>query len=203
MRRVPPLATALVALAVAAMIGLGFWQLGRLREKEAQLALYAAAPGKPPVTVPVIGDAAPLLFRRATGMCLKPAAIEREGAGAQGFRLIAHCVTGAEGPGLLVQIGTTRDPEAKVAWNGGPVAGTLAPAPDHRALIESLFSPRRATVPMLVLSPPAAGLSPNAAPDLSVIPNNHFAYAVQWFAFAAIAAIIYALALRKRWRERR
>ena len=36
-----------------------------------------------------------------------------------------------------------------------------------------------------------------------MIPNNHRMYAVQWFAFAAIALLIYGLALRKRWKEAR
>jgi len=30
------------------------------------------------------------------------------------------------------------------------------------------------------------------------IPNNHLAYAVQWFLFAGIAGVIYALALKRR-----
>ncbi len=30
------------------------------------------------------------------------------------------------------------------------------------------------------------------------MPNNHLAYAVQWFLFAAIAGAIYVLALRRR-----
>jgi surfeit locus 1 family protein len=32
------------------------------------------------------------------------------------------------------------------------------------------------------------------------VPNNHLAYAVQWFLFAAVASVIYVLALR--WRGR-
>jgi surfeit locus 1 family protein len=37
-----------------------------------------------------------------------------------------------------------------------------------------------------------------ARPDPRDIPNNHLAYAVQWFLFATVAAVIYALALAKR-----
>ena len=36
-------------------------------------------------------------------------------------------------------------------------------------------------------------------PSPDSIPNNHLSYAVQWFLFAGIAALIYALALRKKW----
>ena len=39
---------------------------------------------------------------------------------------------------------------------------------------------------------------PSAPPSLSSIPNNHRSYALQWFAFALIALVIYGLAVRKR-----
>jgi surfeit locus 1 family protein len=53
---------------------------------------------------------------------------------------------------------------------------------------------------MLVATQPAAGLEPSAPPSIIDVPNNHLAYAVQWFLFAGIAAIIYLLALRRRQR---
>jgi surfeit locus 1 family protein len=40
-----------------------------------------------------------------------------------------------------------------------------------------------------------------ARPNPDDVPNNHMAYAVQWFLFAAAAAVIYLLALRKRQAE--
>jgi surfeit locus 1 family protein len=54
---------------------------------------------------------------------------------------------------------------------------------------------------MIVNESAAPGLKPSPLPDPSSVPNNHLSYAVQWFIFAAIALIIYGLALRKRWRE--
>ncbi len=53
----------------------------------------------------------------------------------------------------------------------------------------------------LVAASAPPGLEPSAPPTLASIPNNHRFYALQWFAFAAIALVIYGLALRKRWRE--
>ena len=50
----------------------------------------------------------------------------------------------------------------------------------------------------LIASPPMAGLAANARSDPRDMPNNHLAYAVQWFIFAAMAAVIYVLAVRKR-----
>lgn len=198
MKRIPLLPTVLVILAVAAMIGLGLWQLlDRRPAKLAYIARLERNPALPSVAFPRFPDDT-LLFRRAGGYCLQPMSITLAGAGSAGFRAIAACRTGAEGPGMLVQLGTTRDPKATPRWSGGPVSGYLTHAPDARPLIATLFNhePQRM---MLVSSAPLAGLSPNPAPDVGTVPNNHLAYAGQWFFFAAVAAIIYALALRRRW----
>jgi len=54
---------------------------------------------------------------------------------------------------------------------------------------------------MHVAASAPAGLEPAAPPSPKIIPNNHRSYAVQWFSFAAIALIIYALALQKRMKQ--
>lgn len=198
LRRIPIVATLIVLAAVAAMIRLGFWQIERLHEKEAQLALYAANVSKPAIAFPLSGEGTPTLFRKASGFCLQPVSSSVEGAGSLGFRVVVQCRTGAEGPGLTVQIGTSRDPRVTSHWKGGKVSGYVAQAPDFRPLIATLFGPSAPVRLMLVADPPLAGLAPNPAPDLSSIPNNHRAYAVQWFAFAGIALLIYGLALRQR-----
>lgn len=197
MKRIPVIPTVLVALAVAAMIALGLWQLlDRLPRKEAYLAQLAANPAKPAIAFPRFPDDT-LLFRRASGFCLQVVGQRLVGAGAAGYRVVVSCRTGAEGPGMTVQLGTTRDPKAKIAYAGGKVAGYISHAPDAQSLIASLFDDRPKDL-MLVAATPPAGLTANGAPDLSAIPNNHLAYAGQWFFFAAIAAVIYALALRRR-----
>ena len=50
----------------------------------------------------------------------------------------------------------------------------------------------------LVAASPGPGLEASAPPSPDTIPNNHLSYAIQWFLFALIAVVIYALALR--WR---
>ena len=201
MKRPPILATILVALSVAAMIGLGFWQLQRRHEKLAELAVLAANPSRPAIAFPnpPIGD--DLLFRKAGAFCLKPVGFSLDGAGKAGFRVIAHCATGAEGPGFAVQLGTTRNPEFKPQWAGGKVSGTIGHAPSSTPLIATLFGKAPPKQLMLVADTPASGLAANALPSIDSIPNNHLAYAVQWFLFAAIAVIIYLLALRRRARK--
>lgn len=200
MKRVPVVPTVIVALAIAAMVALGLWQLlDRRPQKEAFLAQLAANPTLPPVAFPRMPDET-LLFRRSSAFCLEPVAITRAGAGAAGYRIIALCRTGAEGPGLRVQIGTTRDPVGKVAWGGGKVSGWIAHAPDGRPLIVEVTQPHAPRELMLVAATPAAGLSPNAPPSIDSIPNNHLAYGVQWFLFAGVAGVIYVIALRRRGR---
>jgi surfeit locus 1 family protein len=202
-KRLPVIPTILVALAVAAMIGLGVWQLQRRTEKLAALAVLAANPSKPRIAMPIpaIGD--DLLFRRAGAMCLQPISFSTEGAGNAGYRIIAQCKTGAEGPGFAVQIGTTRDVEFKPTWAGGHVTGLISHAPSDTPLIAELFN-KRAQRPLLLVADVAApGLSANAVPSIESIPNNHLAYAVQWFLFAGIAAVIYLLALHRRGKSMR
>ncbi len=188
-RRLPLVPTILVAFAVAAMIGLGIWQLGRAREKEELLARYAAAKNQPPIAYPTGPTLEPLpLFRWAAGYCLQPVSKRvvagRSRGGEPGYVHIVTCRTGAEGPGMAVQIGWSKDPQAQARWAGGPVSGIIAPDSKYRM--------------RLVVDGAAPGLQPSALPTMDSIPNNHRMYAVQWFLFAAIAAIIYGLAVRKR-----
>jgi cytochrome oxidase assembly protein ShyY1 len=108
-------------------------------------------------------------------------------AGEPGYVQIVDCTTGAEGPGMSVEVGWSKDPNAKINWSGGPVSGVIAPD-------------RRTGMRLVAASAPP-GLEPSAPPSLDSIPNNHRSYALQWFSFAAIALIIYALAVRRRWKE--
>jgi len=195
MTRIPVLATLIVGLAVAAMIALGLWQLlDRLPQKEAYLAQLAANPARAVIAFPLQPDES-LLFRRAVAECHPPVTLRRAGAGAAGFRLIATCSV-PQGA-MQVQLGTTHDPRKQISWTGGRVSGYVAHAPDSRSLIQSAFDHRPQAM-LLVADAPVAGLEPNASPDLDAVPNNHLAYAIQWFLFAAIAAIIYALAVFRR-----
>lgn len=202
MKRIPIIPTVLVALAVAAMIALGVWQLQRRTEKEALLARYARNVTLPRIVFPVIPVDDGLLFRRASALCLQPVRFEieggRNGRGGTGWRQIAQCRTGAEGPGFAVQIGFGNDPHAKPNWRGGPVRGYITYAPDQAPLIARWFASAHSRALMLVADPPANGLDPNPGPDLSAVPNNHLAYAVQWFLFAGVAGIVYVVALRRR-----
>ena len=192
-RRIPIVPTIVVTAAVALMIGLGIWQLRRAQWKEGLLAQYSRSENLPPIiwpTAPLRSARLPL-FRHATGMCLRrisERAIAGENRGGEpGYAHIVDCSTGAEGPGMSVELGWSRDPNAKADWKGGLVSGIIAP--DSRTRMR------------LVAASAPPGLEPSALPAIASIPNNHRSYALQWFSFALIALVIYALALRKRWRE--
>lgn len=193
-RRLPIIPTILVLAAGAVMIGLGIWQLQRARWKDGLVARYARAETLPPLeypTVPLSDEQLPL-FRHATGVCLRPigqrAVAGQNRAGEPGYVHIVDCATGAEGPGMSVEVGWSKDPNARVNWSGGPVSGVIAPD-------------RRMRMRLVAASAPP-GLEPSAVPSLRIITNNHRSYALQWFAFALIALVIYGLAVRKRLRER-
>jgi surfeit locus 1 family protein len=203
-KRWPLIPTLIVALAIAAMIALGVWQLQRRQVKEAAIARYAQNVNLPEVAFPrpPIGDEN--LFRKASAYCLRVIAWRsesgRSATGTRGWRQIAECATGgAEGPGLIVQFGVAKDPKAKPAFAGGEVHGFVSHAPNHRPIFADIFSHTPKQL-MLVATTPPPGLEANPGPDLSGVPNNHLAYAVQWFLFAAIAGVIYWLALRRRQR---
>ena len=191
-RKLPLIPTILVGLAVAVMIGLGIWQLDRRAEKNALLTTYRAAAGKPPIGWPVVPPKEPLpLFRHATGNCLQVVGFRTSAGqnlkGEPGYLIIADCRTGAEGPGMSVELGWSKNPNAGKAFRNGLVSGVIAPDKISRM--------------RLVAATPGPGLMASAPPSPEIIPNNHLSYAIQWFLFAGIAVVIYTLALRQRWRK--
>ena len=170
------------------MIALGVWQLHRLAWKETLLARYAAArtlnADAPWPRDPAAVEAA--LFRHARVVCdrvlARTAMAGRSARGESGWAQGARCALDGGGEAEIA-LGWSRDP-AQVAWTGGEVLGVIAPG--------------RGGAARLIAARPPPGLAPLATPDPADIPNNHLAYAVQWFLFAAVAAVVYALALRKR-----
>ena len=204
-RRVPIVPTIVVALAALLMVRLGVWQLHRLGEKQALIARYAGNLGKPPLSFaamfPVREDE---LYRRSSAFCLEVTGWKAEaGRGADdrpGWRHIAFCRTGAEGPGIAVDMGVSRLSAPPTGWRGGPVRGRITWVPSNAPLVARLFATPAPPSPMIVSEVAAPGLRPSAQPDPSAIPNNHFSYAIQWFLFAATAVTIYAIALWQRAR---
>ena len=193
-RRLPIIPTLVVLAAVAVLIALGVWQLDRARQKQDLLDRYAAAQKLPPIAWPTMpmSDAQLPLFRYATGVCLRPIAKRAQAgenrAGEPGYVQIIDCMTGAEGPGMTVELGWSKDPNARFNWRGGPVSGIIVR--DKRSRVR------------LVADGAPPGLLPSRVPDvrsaIPITPGGHRLYAATWFSFAVIALVIYGLAVRKR-----
>lgn len=187
-RRVPVLPTLLVGAAAAVMMALGIWQLGRAEWKADLLARYGAAQEAPgevawPRTPEAVEAA---LYRRSSLTCDHVldtrATAGHSAAGASGWVHMVRCAIDGGGE-AEVALGWSREP-SEPQWAGGRVTGWIAPAGEGARL---------------VAAPARAGLEQAARPDPSDLPNNHLAYAGQWFFFALTALVIYWLALRRRW----
>ncbi|MCJ8191330.1 SURF1 family protein [Sphingomicrobium aestuariivivum] len=181
----------ITAGAVAVMIGLGFWQLDRLEEKEALIARYEAAADQPPIAYPLMpGEDLPL-YRKSALTCLEVTGWRHQAGanrdGRSGYVHVADCRLGAEGPGAAVETGWSQEPTAGTDWQGGQVEGVIGPDEKYRY--------------RLVSDTGLGGLAASAPPSLDAIRNNHLAYAIQWFAFAAIATTIFLLATRKKKKQ--
>ncbi|RIA43867.1 surfeit locus 1 family protein [Hephaestia caeni] len=204
MKRLPLLPTLLVTLAAAAMVALGVWQLHRKTWKEHLLARYAANETLPPMAFPKTSFGDDALFRKTYATCAEASdwarEVGRSADGTIGWRQIARCTRPEAGAPFFVQLGVSSDPDWQPDWHGGTLSGFISHAPDHRSLIEEMLSKRGPKPLLLVADTPPEGLMPNSGPDRSAVPNNHLAYAVQWFIFAGLAVLIYLLALR--WRGR-
>ena len=201
MMRLPVLPTIVVGTAIALMLALGLWQLDRRQEKAVALAQLAANIDRPVIVFPdpPVGDA--MLFRRAILRCVRAtgwrAQSGRDAAGTPGWRQLATCFTRRGGPEVTVQFGVSGDPNARPDFAGGDLHGYISHAPGNRSILADVLAPQPKPL-MLVADVPLPGLRGNPPPDLSAVPNNHLAYAVQWFLFAGLAAVIYVLALRRR-----
>jgi surfeit locus 1 family protein len=233
-RRVPIIPTIIVAAAVATMIALGVWQLGRRAEKEALIASYKAAQTQEDIQLLVDPSSPKAAFTRTLEYCGAPKAGRvvsgRSATGQSGWVHVVQCKIGVGWPGTQsncedlyevlerelsvkqtkpaflescvgrkvkpdplhsdaklteIVLGWSRSP-ASSRWDGGFVTGTVVPTGEFGFKI--------------VADPPLAGLQPMAKPDPGDLPNNHLAYAGQWFFFALTALVIYVLAIRRRAR---
>lgn len=203
MRRVPILATLVVAAAVATMIGLGIWQLQRSGEKAHLLAEYARAASMPaldldPLLASGRADLPPLAYRRVLVTCgARDAEPRLRGGrsrdGRTGYSYFVPCRPGADGLAGRLQV--------NAGWNA-------LPDDERRITIEGIVAGSLGSIrdegPIILTSAEAVPpLQPSAPPSLDEIPDNHLSYAFQWFFFAAAALVIYILALRGRLSRRR
>ncbi len=200
-RRIPLVATALVTLAIAAMISLGIWQLRRAEWKEALIARAARNLIEPAVDLPERLRPG-LDYRRFRAECERlvfdrgPTA-GRGRTGTPGWLQKATCVRASGHDPVIIGLGITERPDR-----------LIPPEVDHVFWGRVLHRGTRIENDyVLYAERPVAGLIPVAQPTPEMMntttPEGHRGYAAQWFLFAGAALVIYVLALAKRWRQGR
>lgn len=196
--KLPVLPTITVLIAVPILIALGFWQLDRLAWKEALLVDLAHAPQKPAIDLDQEG-VAPENFRRADITCravgMPQIVAGRSLTGQAGFSYRIPCRSVHSANSIMLDLGWAARPDtaARVGLFG-----------TYSGLLVDRFSDEGTSAARFLLVPDRpvlASLGASAPPQMDAIPNNHRAYAVQWFAFAGVLIAIYILFLRQ-WQRR-
>jgi surfeit locus 1 family protein len=203
-RRLPVIPTILVLGAVATMIGLGIWQIGRAQEKDARTATLAERVTLPPTTYPY--DAPrdeSLLYRTLRADCSQVLGWDALGGkdtrGRNGWRQVATCLHAPTDTRFKADMGVSPDPQVRPEWTGGKIRGRAILEPDARGLGALVTRAERDAKLMIVAEEAAAGLVPSAQPQpMAAEENSSWAYAGQWFFFALTALVIYGFALRPR-----
>jgi surfeit locus 1 family protein len=217
---------AFVVLGLAILIGLGVWQLERLRWKQDLLAHVAKLQNAPPVPLASIMGQPPaaLDFVRVSLACpdleMRPSLhLHALKGGDEGKRFITACQIGDRS--VLVDRGFLEDGDEAAPERvdlGQPLVGVLrisggrnfvTPLNDAKkniwywrdvpAMAEALSAPRPLPVTLMMETPAPVGGGPFPSALPEEIPNRHLEYALTWFGLAAALAGVYiAMLLRRR-----
>jgi cytochrome oxidase assembly protein ShyY1 len=201
-RRIPLIPTLITMVGVLILCGLSVWQWQRREWKADLIARLEAARTLPPVSpsefrAAMAGDLS-VQYRRAEISChagakrpydLRPGS---SAGGTSGFFVVVSCRPNDQPPDIVAVAGWTRRADAK------DMALTL----DHElagVVIENPYGdapdrPRFMLIPDTAIAPLERPRQPRPA-DL---PDNHLAYAGQWFGLAVALSVIYGLWLRRR-----
>ncbi len=202
MRRPPVLASLIVLVLVAILVGLGVWQLQRARWKADLIARLEAAPALPELGPSDFEEAMlglrSVQYRRASHVC-RPGRVrpyDLKGGSSQsgegGFLVLVSCRPNDKPPDIVIVAGWTRD------------AGAMRRTFEVDTFFEGLVierpygdAPGR---PQFMLIPTTAipELAPARLPSPRDLPDNHLAYAGQWFGLAVALLAIYGVWLRRR-----
>lgn len=202
MKRVPILATLVVALMLTALVSLGVWQLQRREWKRELIAQLEAAP-KLPLLEPADFTAAmngtrSIQYRRAEMPCSPGTVLPYDvkggssAGGESGYLVLVSCRPNRKPPDIVAVAGWTMRADAVRV----PIA---VDAVFTGLIIEKPYgtAPGR---PQFMLIPDTAvpPLQVSRRPDPEGLPDNHLSYAGQWFGLAAALLAIYGVWLRRR-----
>jgi len=223
----PPVwAVLLTGVALAAFVGLGYWQLGRAREKQALFDAFMAA-GEDTV------DASDLPFEqlaryqriRLHGSYDSTRQVLLDNmpsvSGQPGYRVLTPFER-SDGRGWVIvdrgwlPLGATREdlPELTVGMRDRDVTGTLDQLPVPGLRVGPAATPGASEWPRVMLFPTESDLesalgvdvesrvvlldagAPDGyerkwRPSIGFGPERHLGYAIQWFAFALVATVLF------------
>lgn len=230
MRRFPWILTVLTVAALVLLIGLGLWQVERLKWKEGLIAASEAAAAKPPAPLDQVLAEGDLEFRKALIVCPGLASapyVELQSIhdGEAGVRLISACKPAGAAFSLLIDRGFIAEganERPRVVETTLPLVligefrsfdppSGMTPAPangrfygrDTAAMAKALKveGPVRPEA-VFAVSPtnPEFAALRPSAPP-AAFSNNHFGYALTWFGLAIALAGFYVALLRRRTKK--
>ncbi len=208
----------MTAVMVALTVWLGFWQVRRLEWKTALLTEIDRGEAADPI--PLGADPRPFSRVQTSGQFMAPTALygtevraTRDGA-AMGAQLIQPLRLD-DGRIVIVDRGWVPEAAAAASAERATITGYIRPAeypvrfgaaddPAARrfyaldpAAIGTALGVMAAPYTLVALGPDQPGVFPAPATALPRPVNNHLAYAVTWFAFAAVALTVFAVYARK------
>jgi cytochrome oxidase assembly protein ShyY1 len=199
------LSALVVFVLTGVLVGLGVWQLQRREWKRALVVAAETAPQLPMLEpadfMAAMTGRMSVQYRRAEVVCrpgrVKPYDLKggSSAGGESGYLVLVSCRPDQSlAPDIVAVAGWTRRPDAAAL---PLVVDTMFSG----LIIERPYgdAPER---PQFMLIPDAAvpPLAPSRLPSAADLPDNHLAYAGQWFGLAGALLVIYALWLRRRRR---
>ncbi len=207
---------------VAALVGLGVWQIQRLAWKEALIARLEERLAAPPVGLPGAADAVRDAFLRVqvTGRVGVPTlhVLTSVKPFGPGYRVIAP-VTLADGRRVLVDLGYIRQerkdrgdlPIGEITVTGAlywpDETDGFTPEADHAKNIwfardlEAMSEALQTDPLMIIAESHGGGEWPRPRRVGVNLPNDHLQYAITWFSLALIWAVMSVLLVRRERRE--
>jgi cytochrome oxidase assembly protein ShyY1 len=201
-KRLPVIPTVMTLIMLVVLVGLGVWQLQRAQWKAGLIAELKAAQSLPPLAPQdyfqaMAGDIS-VQYRRAELPCTPGEVLPydiRGGSNAEGvsgYYVLVSCRPNRKPPDIVAVAGWTRRPDAAQV----PVLvdtvfrGIIIEHPYGKAEGRPQF--------MLIAENPVPGLAKPRLPSPEDLPDNHMSYALQWFGFAVVLAVIYLIWVRRR-----
>ena len=230
MKRFPWILTVLTVLALILLIGLGVWQVERLKWKEGLIAAADAAAAKPPAPLDQVLSEGDLEFRKALMVCPGLASapfIELQSIqdGEAGVRLISACKPAGADFSLLIDRGFVGDgmtARPRVVETTLPLVmvgefrtfdrpGAMSPAPrDGRFYARDTAAMAKALNVTGPVRPEAVFAVTAVNPEFAALrpsappaafSNNHLGYAMTWFGLAIALVGFYVALLRRRTKK--